>query len=111
MHIHSHLYLTDRGRPVEIPANVGIPQGAGCLYWLHTHTPDGLLHIESPTKRTFTLGQFFDIWGQRLSRTQAADVRARHGAALKVSVNGKAWKGDPRSIPLRDNEEIRISNS
>ncbi len=36
----------------------------GCFYWLHTHTEDGIIHIESPVQRTFTLGHFFAIWGR-----------------------------------------------
>lgn len=108
-HIHAHLKLTDRGRPLEVPADIGIPQGAGCLYWLHTHSADGLVHIESPSRRTFTLGQFFDVWGQKLNRTQAAGLHAVRGRTLRVYVNGKPWKGDPRAILLRDREQIVIA--
>lgn len=109
-HIHTHLQIFNRGRAVQIPAQVGIPQGGSCLYWVHTHTPDGIIHIESPVTRTFTLGQFFDIWGEPLSRTQAASARAAHGKALRVTVNGKTWTGDPAKIPLRDREEIVIQS-
>ena len=109
-HIHTHLQIFNRGRAVQIPAGVGIPQGGQCLYWVHTHTADGIIHIESPVKRTFTLGQFFDIWGEPLSRTQAASGRTAHGHALRVTVNGKPWTGDPAKIPLRDREEIVIQS-
>lgn len=109
-HIHTHLQIFNRGRAVQIPAQVGIPQGGSCLYWVHTHTPDGIIHIESPVRRTFTLGQFFDIWGEPLSRTQAASARAAHGKTLRVTVNGKTWTGDPAKIPLRDREEIVIQS-
>ncbi len=111
LHIHTQVKISDHGRAMDVPAGIGIPQGANCLYWLHTHSADGLIHIESPVKRTFTLGQFFDVWGQRLSRTQAGSVRAARGHTLRVLVNGKAWKGDPRAIPLRDHEEIVIASS
>jgi hypothetical protein len=110
-HIHSQLRLTSAGRAVTIPENIGIPQGGQCLYWVHTHTADGLIHIEAPVKRTFTLGEFFDIWNQPLSRTKAASLRASPGRTLRITVNGKAWRGDPRTIPLRDHEEIAIANS
>ena len=36
---------------------------------LHTHDASGIVHIESPDKRDYTLGQFFDVWGVRLSST------------------------------------------
>lgn len=109
-HIHTHLQLFDRGKVYTVPAQVGIPQGAGCLYWVHTHAGDGIIHIEAPVMRTFTLGQFFDIWDATLSRTQADGVHAKNGHALLVIVNGKRWNGDPRAIPLRDREEIVIQN-
>ncbi|HET9096124.1 MAG TPA: hypothetical protein VFN37_05655 [Candidatus Baltobacteraceae bacterium] len=109
-HIHSHLQLFNRGRVVQVPAQIGIMPIAGCLYWVHTHSSDGIIHIESPTMRSFTLGQFFDIWGQNLSRTQAASVRSRGGHYLRFTVNGRVWTGDPRAIPLRDREEIVIQN-
>jgi len=38
--------------------------------WLHTHAADGIIHTESPVERTYTLGDFFDIWGQPLGRHQ-----------------------------------------
>ena len=109
-HIHTHLQLFDRGRSVAVPSNIGIPLGAGCLYWIHTHAADGVIHIESPVQRLFTLGDFFDVWGDTLSRTQASSVRALRRSTLRVTVNGKRWAGNPRSIPLRDHEEIVIQN-
>jgi hypothetical protein len=109
-HIHSHLQLFDRGRAVAVPASIGIPPGAGCLYWVHTHAADGIIHIEAPVQRQFTLGDFFDIWGDTLSRTQASSVRAPRGSTLRVTVNGKRWTGNPRAIPLRDRQEIVIES-
>lgn len=109
-HIHSHIVLADRGRGVNVPANIGIPQGTGCLYWVHTHTADGFIHIESPIKRPFTLGQFFDIWGMDLNRSKAASVRAPRGRTLWVWVNGRAYRGNPAAIVLRDRETIVIQN-
>lgn len=110
-HIHSHLQIADHGRNIEVPAGIGISQVAQCLYWVHTHTPDGFIHIESPLVRPFTLGQFFDIWGENLSWSQAASVKAAAGKRLAIWVNGKPWSGsNPRSIVLRDQQTIVIQN-
>lgn len=95
-HIHAHLQIFNRGKAVPVPAQIGIVGNGGCLYWLHTHTADGIIHIEAPVKRTFTVGQFFDIWGRPIPR----------GKSLRVTVNGKRWSGNPENIPLRDHEEI-----
>jgi hypothetical protein len=110
-HIHANLQLFDRAKPVTVPASIGIPQGAGCLYWVHTHTDDGFIHIESPVRQPFTLGQFFDIWGPDLSWTQAASLQAPRGKRLSFWVDGKPWHGrDPKAIVLRDHETIVIQN-
>jgi hypothetical protein len=110
-HIHVNLQIYNHGRSVQVPASIGIPQGGQCLYWIHTHTSDGFIHIESPVNRPFDLGQFFDIWGPDLSWTHVASVTAPRGHHLLISVNGRPWHGnDPRAIPLRDHETIVIQN-
>ncbi len=105
IHIHQHLLILDHGRSVPIPSNVGRPASGECLYWLHTHTPDGVIHIESPANRTFTLRDFFAIWGQPLTDVRAATAVAR-GTKLKVFVDGKAYNGDPAKIPLTAHADI-----
>ncbi|MGA8534925.1 MAG: hypothetical protein WB615_12530 [Candidatus Tumulicola sp.] len=110
-HVHAHLQIFNRGRSVQVPQGIGIPQGAGCLYWVHTHSADGYIHIESPVRRDFTLGQFFDIWGPELSWTHAAGATAARGSRLLIWVNGAPWHGsDPRTIVLRDHESIVIQS-
>jgi hypothetical protein len=108
IHIHQRLLIVDHGKEVPIPPNVGQPANVRCIYWLHTHTPDGIIHIEAPKDRAFTLGDFFKVWGQPLSRTQASTARARKGQKLKVWVNGKAYVGDPAKIALTAHEDIVI---
>lgn len=110
-HIHTRLQIFNRGKSLTIPAMIGIPRQGTCLYWVHTHSGDGYIHIESPVVRTFTLGQFFDIWGEDLSWTKASDVQAPHGKRLSIWLNGTLWHGkDPREIALRDRETIVIQN-
>jgi hypothetical protein len=116
-HIHSHLQVYVNGQPRVLPAAIGMLgpvaqqtaygpfYGAQqCIYWLHTHTTDGVIHIESPTKRIYTLGNFFDEWHQPLSPTQVASVKGKVTAFL----NGKAWKGDPRTIPLLPHASVQL---
>lgn len=108
IHIHQHLVILDHGKEVGIPPNVGQPAGKRCLYWLHTHTPDGFVHIEAPQDRSFTLGDFFTVWGQPLTKTSAAAAHVAKGESEKVWVNGKPFTGDPRSIPLTAHADIVI---
>ena len=108
IHIHQHLVILDHGKPVPIPPNVGQPAGKHCIYWLHTHTPDGFIHIEAPQDRSFTLGDFFTVWGQPLTKKGAAGVVAGKGESERVWLDGKQYKGDPRKIPLAAHADIVI---
>lgn len=108
IHIHQHLVIFDHGKMVDIPRNVGQPAAKRCIYWLHTHTPDGIIHIEAPADRSFTLGDFFLVWGQPLGKTIAATARAAKGESMKVWVDGQPFAGDPRTIGLKIHTDVVI---
>lgn len=108
LHIHQHVAIFDHGKPVRIPEDVGRPLFANCFYWLHTHTPDGIIHVESPTLRTYTLGEFFAVWGEPLSRADVAGAKPRPGEHVTVWVNGKLYSGDPAGIELTPHADIAI---
>ena len=65
-HIHQHLDIFVNGKKEPVPAGIGIYDGQ-FLTELHTHDSSGIMHVESPTKRTFDLAQFFGVWGVRLT--------------------------------------------
>lgn len=103
-HYHAHLLLLRDGRRVPVPALIGIDLQHQCLYWLHTHDASGVMHIESPDARTYSLGEFFDVWGQPLTASRAASLRGR----LAVFVGRQRFSGDPRTIVLKPHELITI---
>jgi hypothetical protein len=116
-HIHTHLTIFADGKQQQVPAGIGIPgavvaptqegsyAGSGaCFYWLHTHAADGIIHIESPVKRTFTLGDFFDEWHQPLGPNQAGPDRGK----VTVIVNGRVFTGNPRNAPLGSRENLQL---
>ncbi len=106
-HIHQHLAIFVRGKRIQIPDDVGRPVLGNCLYWIHTHTPDGVIHVESPMFRTFTLGNFFDVWGQPLSPTRIGPARI-HPGQLRVYVDGALYRGNPRTIALAQHTDITL---
>lgn len=117
-HVHSHLTVFVNGQARVIPYGIGIPgaqaqasaQGpfvstGSCFYWLHSHANDGVIHVESPsTSDSFTLGNYFDIWGQPLSSTQVASAKG----PVTAFFNGKLYKGNPRNLPLGDHYQIQL---
>jgi hypothetical protein len=118
-HIHAHLTIFVQGKAKVIPFGIGIgPPLAGlpaneggpfvesgsCFMWLHTHTTDGIIHMEAPKLTSFTLGQFFAIWGEPLSKTRVGPARGR----VIAFYNGKVWTGNPASIPLSSELQIQL---
>jgi len=117
-HIHAHLTIFVRGAARQVPAGIGIAPpyeveetprgafvaGAACFMWLHTHSADGIIHTESPVERTYTLGEFFDIWGQPLDRER---VGPAHGPVTAL-LDGRVFTGDPREIPLLAHAQIQL---
>ncbi len=116
-HVHSHLTVFVNGKLRPIPPGIGIVEpkpdtsssipffnATNCFYWLHVHAEDGVIHVESPTQDTYTLGQFFDLWHQPLSKTQIASAKGK----LTIYVNGKKVSTDPRKITLNSHKDIQI---
>ena len=112
MHIHAHLDIFVNGEGYPIPGNIGIIPNQ-CIYWLHTHDDTGIIHIESPEERIFTLGEFFDIWGEPFSNTGIFfddNVGESIDTSLNVYVNGEqvATETDFRQIPMNAHDQIAI---
>lgn len=128
-HVHTRLTIFVNGQARVIPYGVGIPgfqaeqtnnpspAGPGpfvvtgnCYYWLHVHTNDGIVHVESPSKTEgFTLGQFFDIWGIPLSSTQVGPATGKVTAFFtSPGKSPKLYTGDPRNLPLGDHYQIQL---
>src|SRR5215469_13802570 len=107
-HIHAHLDIIINGVYFLVPSQVGIP--SNCFYWLHTHDESGIVHIEAPIQRDFTLGQFFDIWVKKLSNDQLFNYVASANNPLNVYINGtKVPDGtNYRDIKLNAHDEIAI---
>jgi hypothetical protein len=117
-HIHAHLTIFVDGKQRLIPYGIGIApplQGqnttvgpfvtdGNCFSWLHTHTNDGIIHIESPIQRTYTLGNFFDVWNQPLSADQ---VGPAHGH-VTVFVDSRLYVGNPRNVQLLKHAQIQL---
>jgi hypothetical protein len=122
-HVHTHLTIFVNGKARVIPYGIGIP-GAGavstsegpfvqtgsCFYWLHVHANDGIIHIESPsTSESFTLGQFFDVWGIPLSKTQVGSATGNVTAFFTAPGEKTGiYTGNPRNLPLGDHYQIQL---
>jgi hypothetical protein len=104
LHIHQHLDVYVNGKHEVVPQGIGIYDGQ-FLTELHTHDTSGIMHVESPTAKNFSLGQFFGVWGVRLTPDCVGGYC--HGVTpWTVYVNGQAYQGDPAALVLRPHQEI-----
>ena len=113
IHNHVSLNVTIDGKPIIVPANIGITQtgifadpllfadhtldkfGMQGMSPLHTHDYSGTIHIESNAVRNYTLGEFLAIWkGLNID-----------GKNVIASVDGEPVS-DFRNIPLNDKAKI-----
>lgn len=108
LHIHQHLDIFVLGRHILVPTDVGIAEDESYIAPIHTHDQTGVLHVESDDVQAFTLGQFFDIWGVRLSATCLGSHCVNDEHSLKVYVDGGEIAGDPRAIELKHHQEIAV---
>ncbi len=129
-HVHSHLDVFVDGKPIIVPAALGIditnpavhtftsdgvksyggiavPCDKACISPLHTHDISGVLHTESATHKDNTLGQLFIEWNVRLTSTCFANDCAP-AKSVAIYVGGTKFVGDPTTIPLKNLEEIAI---
>jgi hypothetical protein len=129
-HVHAHLDVFVDGKPVTVPAGIGIriddpavqvddmPDGSkryggidfcgqACISPLHTHGTDGFLHTESAFSEPNTLGEFFIEWGVALDGS-CVGTYCSPASTIAIYVDGELTTGDPRAIELTDQREIAI---
>jgi hypothetical protein len=108
LHIHAHLDVIVDGKPVGVPAAIGIDESTQQISPLHTHDTTGIIHVESPTQAQFTLGQFFTEWQVSLSPTNIGGLTADPTHLLRAYVNGQPYTGNPTGIVLKAHDEIAL---
>src|SRR6266542_4253622 len=110
-------------KPVAAPGPLPAVRGISCdalestLFHIHVHLAifvnsqeqqvpygDGVVHIESPIRRTFTLGDFFAIWQQPLSGSQVGPAQG----AVIAYLNGARVTTNPSDIPLTSHALIQL---
>lgn len=108
-HTHQHLDVFVDGQPISVPADIGIDLVSGIISPIHTHDATGIIHVESPIVREFTLGEFFDVWGVRFDADCLGGICDGNGRTMSVYLDGQAVTGDPRSVVLDAHEEIVVA--
>jgi hypothetical protein len=106
-----HVEIFVNRRVLLLPAGIGLRPplrragiarlaGGRCAYPLHTLDPTGTVFVDRTRQRA--LGDLFAIWGQRLAPRRLLSFAGR----VQAFRNGRAWRGDPRRMPLQRHDSI-----
>ncbi|MCC7436814.1 hypothetical protein IT402_03010 [Candidatus Nomurabacteria bacterium] len=104
-HIHPELKIIINGQEVQLPNNIGIKPG--CMNSLHTHDSTGVLHVESPVKKDFVIGDFFAVWQKDFSKEKILDYSVSENSEILISVNGELVDTYENTL-LEDKDKIVI---
>lgn len=111
IHWHPSLEIIINGEKQKIPENVGITNSAHFPIHTHEDADSGVLHMENsdPTKKTVTLGYFFEVWGKTFNETCIFDYCTSNDSEseLKMFVNGKE-NSEFQNYFMQEGDNIRI---
>jgi hypothetical protein len=98
---HSHPNVTVIINGVGVPFPITFDPS--CAQPIHTHTTDGVLHVETDQDRDYTLGDWFLLWGHSqnsatraiLNSTQIFGFKTDSTHHLTMTVNGQSYSQTP----------------
>jgi hypothetical protein len=104
-HIHSMVSIYRDGTRLAVPKDIGL---VGCTYELHTHDATGVVHVETTAQKTFTFGQFFEVWNQSLGASNVGGIAGTAKFYLIENEHVTAYTGNPADIELAPHRELAI---
>ena len=105
-HAHTLLSVYRNGEQVTVPANIGFDT-QGTHSSLHTHTPDGVIHLEADDPYPYTLSEFFTVWGVAFDENRLGGDVSGGDQKVFVYLNGEpAPSGE---IRLEDGDNVVVA--
>jgi hypothetical protein len=104
-HAHALLTVYRDGEQVPIPADLGYDE-RGAHSSLHTHTPDGVVHLEADDPYPYTLAHVMTTWGVAFGPDRLGGDTANSTKKVHVYVNGKPAAPD---VELSDGDNVVIA--
>lgn len=110
-HSHPNLVVTVSGAIETIPVTFD----GSCAQPIHTHTSDGVLHVETDVNMNYTLGDWFMLWGHAANNANIATLNSTiifgsktgPGHTLTMTVNGNP---DTNPGDFKDHNPANIQN-
>lgn len=109
IHWHPHLSIIIKGETVPIPPGIGL---SGTVHNpIHTHDPDGTIHLEFErrvTEKDTALKKFFDVWGKDFSQHSLLGNTTGEGGTVTMTVNGKE-NFEFENYHMKDGDKIELT--
>ena len=86
-HAHALLTVYRDGKQVPVPADLGFDE-RGAHSSLHTHTSDGVIHMEADDPYPYTVSHVMTTWGLAFGADRLGGETARGAKKVHVYVNG-----------------------
>ncbi len=108
IHWHPVLTIKINDEIIEIPSDIGITSSVHFPTHTHEDSNVGVLHMENdrPTRKTVTLGYFFEVWRKTFNKDCIFDYCTDEGE-LKMYVN-EVKNFEFEKYFMQDNDEILI---
>ena len=98
IHFHVSLVTVHNKQPQMLPGGIGITPD--CMRPIHTHAEDFMIHVEYNEPFQFTMGNFFEVWGD--------DNPYINSEVVTISLNGKIYMENYRELILEDGQNVVI---
>lgn len=106
-HAHTLLSVYRNGEQVPVPVNMGFsPDGSHSS--LHTHTPDGVIHMEADDPYPYQVGHIFTVWGVALEADRLGGDTADGTNKVHVYVNGEPSPDGPATV-VKDGDNVVVA--
>jgi len=92
------LQVSVDGRPVEVPAYLGVDRARSVQAAAHTHDTSGTVWLEGKGADRVTLGQLFRLWGVRFDRSCLGP--ACGSVTVSTIPADSDARADPSALPL-----------
>lgn len=104
-HAHALLTVYRDGEQVPVPADLGYDE-RGAHSSLHTHTPDGVVHMEADDPYPYTLAHVMTTWGVTFGPDRLGGDTANGAKQVHVYVNGEPASPDAE---LSDGDNVVVA--
>lgn len=108
IHWHPHLLISIKGKQITIPAGIGLTGTTESS--IHTHDPDGIIHLEFSgrvTEKDTELKNFFEVWGKDFSQDSLLGNKTGKDGKVRMYVNGKE-NFEFGGYYMKDNDTIEL---